>query len=76
MENNIVHDTIPMCDQKNIILPTRQQAHKGSGDIPNNRNSQNTENSAELRRYSEYTKKESTSAEEKQLLNLENNNKR
>jgi hypothetical protein len=76
MENNIVHDTIPMCDQKNIFPPTPQQAHKRSEDIPNNRNSQNTENSAELRRYSGNIKKESTSAVEKQLLNLENNNKK
>jgi hypothetical protein len=52
-----------------------QQAHKRSGDIPNNRNSQTTENSAELRRYSGYIKKESTTAVEKRLLNLENNSK-
>jgi hypothetical protein len=69
MENNIIHDTISMCDQRNIIPPTLQQAHKGSGDIPNNRNSQNIKNSAELRQYSGYIKKESTSAVEKQLLN-------
>jgi hypothetical protein len=64
-----------MCNQRNIIPPTLQQAHKRSGDIPNNTTSENTENSAELRRYSGYIKKESTSAAEKQLLNLENNNK-
>jgi hypothetical protein len=64
-----------MCNQRNIIPPTLQQTHKRSGDIPNNRNSQNTENSAELRRYSGYSKKESTSVVEKQLLNLKNNNK-
>jgi hypothetical protein len=52
-----------------------QQEHKRSGDIPNNRNPQTTENSAELRRYSGYIKKESTTAVEKRLLNLENNNK-
>jgi len=65
-----------MCKQRNIIPPTLQQVNKRSGDIPNNRNSQNTEeNSAEFRRYSGYIKKESTSVVEKQLLNLENNNK-
>jgi len=55
-----------MCNQRNIIPPTLQQEHKRSGDIPNNSNSQNTENSAGLRRYS---------VVEKQPLNLENNNK-
>jgi hypothetical protein len=75
LENNIIHVTIPICKQGNIIPPTLQQAHKRSGDIPNNRNSQTTENSAELRRYSGYSKRESTTAVEKQLLNLENNNK-
>jgi hypothetical protein len=63
-----------MCNQRNIIPPTLQQAHKRSGDIPNKRNSQTTENSAE-RRYSGYIKKESTSAVQKRLLNVENNNK-
>jgi len=64
-----------MCNQRNIIPPTLQQVNKRSGDIPNNRNSQNTENSAEFRRYSGYIKRESTSVVEKRLLNLENNNK-
>jgi hypothetical protein len=46
---------------------------KRSGDMPNNRNSQNTDNSTELRRYSGYIKRESTSAmEKKQQLDLEN----
>jgi hypothetical protein len=65
-----------MCNQRNIIPLTLQQAPKRAGDIPNNRKSQTTENSAELRRYSGYTKKESTTAVEKRLLNSESNNKR
>jgi hypothetical protein len=48
---------------------------KRSGDIPNNITSQNTENSAELRRYSGYNMKESTSPVKKQVLSLENENR-
>jgi hypothetical protein len=69
LENNIICNTIPTCNERNIIPPTLQQAYNRSGDIASNRNSQNMDRNAD----SGYIKKDSTRAMEKQQsLNVEN----